>query len=58
MALFKKDQAQQQAGAARPSPRAQAQQIPPKHAEQPVRDTTHGHPGLPPKDYKAPKERR
>jgi len=27
-----------------------------KPQDQPVRDTTHGHPGLPPKDYRAPKE--
>ena len=27
------------------------------HLEQPIRDTTHGHPGVPPRYYKAPKER-
>jgi hypothetical protein len=28
------------------------------HREQPDRDTTHGHPGVPPKGYEAPKESR
>jgi len=30
----------------------------PKHSEQPIRDDTHGHPGLPPKDYKQPPEKK
>jgi len=28
------------------------------HREQPDRDTTHGHPGVPPKGYEAPRESR
>jgi hypothetical protein len=39
-----------------PSRRDPATTTPPD--EQPVRDTTHGHPGLPPKNYEAPKESR
>jgi len=49
MAIFKKDEPEQKL----PPPRSQWPNL-----EQPIRDTTHGHPGLPPKDYKAPKERR
>ena len=38
------------------------QKLPPPRSkwpnlEQPTRDTSHGHPGVPPKDYKAPRER-
>ena len=50
MAIFRKDQPEP---AKLPPPRSKFPNL-----EQPIRDTTHGHPGLPPRDYKAPREDR